>query len=487
MVGRVWFSQARGGVRTRALTAVVVMVVMLWSSALVAAASPGTSSGGLVSLSPSRLLDTRTGTGAAKAPVPANGTVHLQVTGRGGVPASGVSAVVLNVTATAATRSGYVTVYADGTTRPTASNLNYLAGQTVANLVIAPVGANGKIALTATSSGATALVADVSGYYLADTTPPSPATAATVTSTASARVTRAWTNPTDLDLTGVMIRRATGDTPPATPSAGARVADVAAPVTSFIDAGLTGSTRYSYAVFTHDAAGNYAAGATATGTTQMSLTIRALTTDGADKVAIGLVDGVVTMTTPFGNNALSNLRSVFWPSAQPPVADEQVCATWLDQSDGFVQEGVALRVVDQPGRVRALTVTKNVIYGTQWAFNVHTWDTDLSEPFTAIGQYDMSQVVTSGGNYLDFPWRICARVLGDQLTFKVWVPNREPEPEWNDAVHARTTTVPASNSQPAPPAGTSATSPPAAAPTTATSKHGHGAPRPPSALPRHAR
>ena len=73
---------------------------------------------------------------------------------------------------------------------------------------------------------------------------------------------------------------------------------------------------------------------------------------------------------------------------------------------------------------------------------MHTWDTDLSAAFTAIGQYDLGQVVTAGGQYLAFPWRICARALGDQLTFKVWVPNRELEPEWNDAVHARTTTLP---------------------------------------------
>ncbi|HET7740093.1 MAG TPA: hypothetical protein VFL67_05540 [Mycobacterium sp.] len=447
VVGWGWWGAGRG-VRPRALAAGVVLVVLVGGNALGASASPGTGSGGLIPLPAARLLDTRSGTGAPKSPLPANGTVHLQVTGRGGVPASGVSAVVLNVTATAPTRSGYVTAYADGTTRPTASNLNYAAAQTVANLVIAPVGANGKVALSTTSTGTTALIADVSGYYLTDTTAPGPATAAVVTSTASATITLAWTNPTDLDLNGVMIRRATGDTPPASPSAGVRVADVPAPAASFADTGLAGSTRYSYAVFAHDAADNYATGATATGTTQMSLTTRALTTDGADTVGIELVDGVVTMTAPAQNNTLSNLRSVFWPTAQATAADEQVCATWLDQSDGFVQEGVALRVIDQPGRVRALTVTKNVIYGVQSAFNVHTWDTDLSQPFTAIGQYDMSQVVTADGQYVAFPWAICARVLGDQLTFKVWVPNREPEPEWNDAIHARTTTVPAGYLEP---------------------------------------
>src|SRR5665811_1961762 len=54
------------------------------------------------SLTATRVLDTRTGLGAPKAAVAAGGTVHLQVAGMGGVPSSGVSAVMLNVTVTAA-------------------------------------------------------------------------------------------------------------------------------------------------------------------------------------------------------------------------------------------------------------------------------------------------------------------------------------------------------------------------------------------------
>jgi hypothetical protein len=91
--------------------------------------------------------------------------VALQVEGRGGVPVSGVSAVAVNVTVTQPTGSGYVTVYADGVPMPVASNLNFVAGQTVPNLVIAPVGADGKIDLTVTDASAQ-LIADVSGYYL---------------------------------------------------------------------------------------------------------------------------------------------------------------------------------------------------------------------------------------------------------------------------------------------------------------------------------
>jgi hypothetical protein len=125
-----------------------------------------TVAGAFGSLVLSRLLDTRNGVGVPKAAVAAGGTVHLQVLGRGGVPVSGVSAVVLNVTVTAPTKPGYLTVYGDGSARPGASNLNFVAGQTVPNLVIAAVGANGKVDLYNGSAGTVQRTADVSGYYL---------------------------------------------------------------------------------------------------------------------------------------------------------------------------------------------------------------------------------------------------------------------------------------------------------------------------------
>ncbi|MHB1490730.1 MAG: putative Ig domain-containing protein [Cellulomonas sp.] len=117
-------------------------------------------------LAPYRLLDTRFGNGAAQVAVAAFGTVHLQVAGRGGVPASGVSAAALNVTVTDPVDNGYVTVYGDGTALPTTSNLNFLAGQTVPNMVIAPIGTNGVVDLYNGSAGTIHLVADISGYFL---------------------------------------------------------------------------------------------------------------------------------------------------------------------------------------------------------------------------------------------------------------------------------------------------------------------------------
>jgi hypothetical protein len=114
-------------------------------------------------LVPARLLDTRTGTGGATRVAP-GGTVSLQVTGRGNVPATGVSAVVLNVTATNPSGSSYVTVWPDGAPRPLASSLNFVAGQTVPNRVIVAVGAGGKVDLY-NFAGNVDLVVDVGGYF----------------------------------------------------------------------------------------------------------------------------------------------------------------------------------------------------------------------------------------------------------------------------------------------------------------------------------
>jgi PKD repeat protein len=117
---------------------------------------------------PARLLDTRdgTGTGGKVAQVPANGTVKLKIAGNDGIP-SGVTAVAVNLTATNTSGSGFVTGYADGSTIPNVSNLNYTAGKTVPNAAIVPVGADGYIDLTnqGTLAGPIDLLADVTGYF----------------------------------------------------------------------------------------------------------------------------------------------------------------------------------------------------------------------------------------------------------------------------------------------------------------------------------
>lgn len=123
------------------------------------------SAGSFYPIAPARILDTRTGLGASKKPLGSKGVLHLQVSGRGGVPASGVSAVVLNVTETGATTGGYITVYPTGVTRPTASNLNFPAGRTEANSVTVKLGTNGQVDIY-NNVGSTQVIADVFGYFV---------------------------------------------------------------------------------------------------------------------------------------------------------------------------------------------------------------------------------------------------------------------------------------------------------------------------------
>jgi hypothetical protein len=109
------------------------------------------------------VLDTRDGTGAPLAQV---GQSPLPVTllGRGGVPSTGVSGVMLNVTAVAPTANTFVTVYPSGTDRPLASNLNVTAGQVIPNMVLARVGPDGAVMMY-NNGGVIDLVADVVGYF----------------------------------------------------------------------------------------------------------------------------------------------------------------------------------------------------------------------------------------------------------------------------------------------------------------------------------
>jgi hypothetical protein len=124
----------------------------------------------LTSLEPARVLDTRSGGTTSDGQFAGTGalgagtSVDLTVTGRGGVPASGVGAVVLNVTVTAPTTAGNLRVWPTGTALPNASNLNFVAGQTIPNLVIAKVGSNGKVSIF-NSAGSTDVIADVVGWF----------------------------------------------------------------------------------------------------------------------------------------------------------------------------------------------------------------------------------------------------------------------------------------------------------------------------------
>jgi hypothetical protein len=118
-------------------------------------------------LSPTRLTDTRPGARTIDGLASASGerlggyVSELVVGGRGGVPVD-AAAVVLNVTVTEATADGFLIVFPCGSAVPNGSNVNFAAGATVPNAVIAKVGAAGKVCFYANVT--THLIVDVNGY-----------------------------------------------------------------------------------------------------------------------------------------------------------------------------------------------------------------------------------------------------------------------------------------------------------------------------------
>jgi hypothetical protein len=123
---------------------------------------------GLVELSPGRLLDTRNGIGAPRQKLAANGVLVLQVSGREGVR-SDATAVVMNVTVTGTTAAGFATVWPCDAGRPTVSNLNFRAGDTVPNLVSVKLSAAGTVCIFADAT--TDVLADVAGFFTNQPTP----------------------------------------------------------------------------------------------------------------------------------------------------------------------------------------------------------------------------------------------------------------------------------------------------------------------------
>ena len=126
--------------------------------------------GSYYKLAPQRVLDTRSGQGVPRGQLGAGRALSLRVTGTAGIPAAGVSAVVLNLTVTNPTASSYLVAYPHDSARPNASALNFPRGFTGANLVTIPIGASGTVDVY-NAAGSVDVVADVLGFYAADNSP----------------------------------------------------------------------------------------------------------------------------------------------------------------------------------------------------------------------------------------------------------------------------------------------------------------------------
>ncbi len=128
---------------------------------------------------PQRLLDTREASATIDGQFErigirdAESTLELDVADRGDVPTAGVDdplVVALTVTVDGSDEPGFVTVHPCDGDRPTASQLNHAAGQTVANTVVSRVDDDGRICVF--MSAETHVIVDVAASLPATTYAP---------------------------------------------------------------------------------------------------------------------------------------------------------------------------------------------------------------------------------------------------------------------------------------------------------------------------
>ena len=136
-----------------------------WAAAVAAVGAPGS----FVAVPLARIIDTRAGSGTPKVPIPAAGTLVVQVGGRAGVPATGVSAVTLSITAVNPPVAGWLTAFAAGTTKPATASVNWAANRSAIATATVAVSASGQVSLNNASSRAVDVVVDVEGYYVSGT------------------------------------------------------------------------------------------------------------------------------------------------------------------------------------------------------------------------------------------------------------------------------------------------------------------------------
>jgi hypothetical protein len=122
-----------------------------------------------IGIIPCRIADTRTTTipnfpaGYGPPALAGGAPRNFTLTGQCGIPSS-AAAVSLNITVTNTQGPGFILIYPQGGAQPSVSTLNYVAGQTIANAAVVPLGTGGGVTVIAGVSG-TDLILDTNGYY----------------------------------------------------------------------------------------------------------------------------------------------------------------------------------------------------------------------------------------------------------------------------------------------------------------------------------
>lgn len=125
--------------------------------------SPGDTYG---STSWAKIVDTTTGLGTAEAPVPAGGSITVQVSGGAGGIASGAATAVVQLSALNASQTGFLTAYAAGSADPGVSLLMYASGMPYRDMAYVPLSSSGQMTITNHASAAVDVVVMTRGYFM---------------------------------------------------------------------------------------------------------------------------------------------------------------------------------------------------------------------------------------------------------------------------------------------------------------------------------
>jgi cysteine-rich repeat protein len=118
---------------------------------------------GFTPVSPIRAIDTREAAFGDTTPVAPGGFREVQIRGFAGIPV-GAKNVVINVAAVKPLGSGSIDVGPSGS-NPSLPSFMHPAGENVANLVVVPIGADGKIRIVNNSAATSHVIADITGYF----------------------------------------------------------------------------------------------------------------------------------------------------------------------------------------------------------------------------------------------------------------------------------------------------------------------------------
>jgi hypothetical protein len=111
------------------------------------------------------IADTRSGLGVPKAQIPGGGSLTVQVSGQGGIPATAAGAAVFIGTANA-TSPGYITAYPSDSTDPGFAALSYVPNRIERDLYFGSLSSSGQLTLVNHGANPVDLVVDVQGYLL---------------------------------------------------------------------------------------------------------------------------------------------------------------------------------------------------------------------------------------------------------------------------------------------------------------------------------